>query len=248
MSEVITKRLMTDDTGQEIVGALEDLALAVKPTGAEIDMSSTDTTKVKDAIETNSQAIANIATTETISNCNTYNKQAVGRITDSTANRPFNYGVLQNVIYSTNGYRAQFAIAVTSDTYAFRRSSDGGTTWSSWHVLALRDDISILNINQSATSNRGTVTGQLLYSELECTVNLVFTSSATATNSPGILGISSYKPKQDSALSCIDITSGITSAITASVPCGIGTSGSIFIKEITNGHIYAVTGTYIREN
>ena len=107
---------------------------------------------------------------------------------------------------------------------------------------------SLYNVNQSATSSRGTVTGQFLYNAKECTVNLIFTSSVTLSNSPGIIGLSTYKPKNDSALSCIDITSGISSAITGQVPCGIATSGTVYVKEIVENHVYAITGTYIRNN
>lgn len=85
-----------------------------------------------------------------------------------------------------------------------------------------------------------------MYSQEEVTLNMLFTSSVTASNSPGIITMSSYKPAVDCALSCIDITSGISSSISGSVPCGIGTNGSVYIKECTQGHIYAISGTYIR--
>ena len=104
------------------------------------------------------------------------------------------------------------------------------------------------DIDQTATSDRGTVRGQLLYDATTCTVCLIFTSTVSASNSPGIIGVGSLKPKIDSAMSCIDITSGITSAITGSIPCGIATTGTIFIKEIVEDHVYAITGTFIRNN
>lgn len=66
MSEVITKRLLTDDTGQSIVSALTSLISAVKPTAAEMEMSSTDTSKVKDVIEEQSTAIANLVKVVTL--------------------------------------------------------------------------------------------------------------------------------------------------------------------------------------
>lgn len=78
-----------------------------------------------------------------MSDCNTYTNEAVGRITDETANRPpFNYAVLKNVIYG--GYRGQFAIGVTNPTrYAIRASSDGGSTWTSWIELAAKSDMRV---------------------------------------------------------------------------------------------------------
>ena len=106
----------------------------------------------------------------------------------------------------------------------------------------------IRDIDQTATSDRGTIRGQLLYDATTCTVCLIFTSTVSASNSPGILGISSFKPKNDSAMSCIDITRGIVSAITGSIPCGISTNGTIFVKEIIEDHVYAITGTFIRDN
>ena len=104
----------------------------------------------------------------------------------------------------------------------------------------------IANIDQAATGNRGTIRGQLLHDATECTVCLTFTSTVSVSNSPGI--ITTYKPKNDSAMSCIDITSGIASAITGAIPCGISTNGTIFVKEIKENHVYAITGTFIRNN
>ena len=78
-------------------------------------------------------------------------------------------------------------------------------------------------------------------------INLVVKAKTSATNSPSISSVASaYKPTVDTALSCIDITSGISSAITDSVPCGISSAaGTIYIKSITLDHIYAITGYYL---
>lgn len=73
-------------------------------------------------------------------------------------------------------------------------------------------------------------------------VNLKFTASTTATNSPQV--ITAPNAMCDSALSCIDITNGIASAIEEAIPCGVATNGRIYMKKITSGHIYAITGTY----
>lgn len=78
-------------------------------------------------------------------------------------------------------------------------------------------------------------------------INLVVKAKTSATNSPSISSVASaYKPTVDTALSCIDITSGISSAITDSVPCGISSAaGTIYIKSIITDHIYAITGYYL---
>ena len=82
--------------------------------------------------------------TETILNCNTYNREGVGRIVDSTLNRPFDYGVLKNLTYSLGnyGYRAQIAISVSNQRVVYRTSNDGGATWSGWKELAMTSDLS----------------------------------------------------------------------------------------------------------
>lgn len=104
----------------------------------------------------------------------------------------------------------------------------------------------VVTVNEDALQERGTVTGKIMYNANEVTLNIKFTSSVTASNTPGIYSIASFSPAVEAALTCIDITSGIASAITASGSCGISTSGVVFIKEVTSDHIYAITGTYIR--
>lgn len=78
-------------------------------------------------------------------------------------------------------------------------------------------------------------------------VNVKFKAIATASNSPQVM-LLSKTPRCEVALSCIDITNGIENAIENSVPCGIGTDGKVYIKEITTDHIYAISGTYIADN
>lgn len=74
-------------------------------------------------------------------------------------------------------------------------------------------------------------------------VNFVFKSSSTLSNSPQCA--TTINALMDTPLSCIDITSGIGTAITSAVPCGISTLGRIYIKEIVTDHIYAVSGHFI---
>ena len=70
-----------------------------------------------------------------------------------------------------------------------------------------------------------------------------FKAIVSAANSPQIA--SSPSAVVDAALSCIDITSGMSTALTGSIPSGVHTSGKVYVKEIVTDHIYAVTGCYI---
>ena len=158
----------------------------------------------------------------------------------------------QYVIWGGLLYTAKSAIAsgATLSTSNLTAVSGGGLNKLNSDITSLNSNLAkdIRDIDQTATNNRGTVRGQLLYDATTCTVCLIFTSSVSASNSPGILGIGSLKPKNDSAMSCIDITGGIASAITGSIPCGISTNGTIFVKEIIEDHVYTITGTFIRNN
>lgn len=53
-----TKRLMTDTTGQDIVQAIEDLSIAVKPNATDIHMSSSDSTSVAQKINSEIATVA----------------------------------------------------------------------------------------------------------------------------------------------------------------------------------------------
>lgn len=78
-------------------------------------------------------------------------------------------------------------------------------------------------------------------------VNFRFKSSRTLSNSPGValVTLTEMRPLFDSALSAIDITSGIASSIDGALPCGAQAGGRIFIKSLTTDHIYAITGVYV---
>ena len=92
-------------------------------------------------------------TSETITDCNTY-KKGIGRIIDSTANRPFNYGILNTYIHSNTGYITQTAVSVANPTkMAYRSSGDGGTTWVAWYVV--NDQIDALNSNINTLNTVG---------------------------------------------------------------------------------------------
>lgn len=106
----------------------------------------------------------------------------------------------------------------------------------------------VVELNQTASAGRGTITGLYAYKDDAVMLNLIFTSTVSASNSPGVINIGALvgNPKYDCALSCIDITSGIASSITGSIPAGISTNGSVYMKECIAGHVYAISGEYIR--
>ena len=96
----------------------------------------------------------------------------------------------------------------------------------------------------TAVTSRGAITsGEAVYVGRMIHLNFIFTASTTATNSPQIASVPNAL--YDTALSAIDITSGIGSAITSAIPCGVSTLGRVYLQSITNGHIYAITGDYL---
>ena len=97
-----------------------------------------------------------------------------------------------------------------------------------------------------SATNRGTMLNSRAYRAVGgeyVFVNFVFKASTTLSNSPQCA--TTINALMDTPLSCIDITSGIGTAITSAVPCGISTLGRIYIKEIVTDHIYAVSGFFI---
>ena len=112
-------------------------------------------------------------------------------------------------------------------------------------IKSLNDSISNIGSTSStvrATTTRGSLLsgGAYLAGKL-LVIQFTFKATVSVTNSPGILDTDKTLPC-DAALSAIDITSGIASAITSSVPCGISSSGKVYIKEIVTDHIYAISG------
>lgn len=94
------------------------------------------------------------------------------------------------------------------------------------------------------TSARGTLIdgGMKKYGNLVI-LQFKFKATVSVSNSPQIA--SSPNAVADAALSCIDITSGMSTVLTGSIPSGVSTSGKVYVKEIVTDHIYAVTGCYI---
>lgn len=72
-------------------------------------------------------------------------------------------------------------------------------------------------------------------------IQFTFKAIVSASNSPSVANILSHLPC-DAVLTALDITSGIGTAITGGVPCGVSTTGLVYIKEIVADHIYAVSG------
>lgn len=99
----------------------------------------------------------------------------------------------------------------------------------------------------TAVSSRGSITsGDAVRIGRMIHLNFIFAATYTVTNSPQVANVS--KAKYDSALTAIDITSGIGSAITEAIPCGVSTLGRVYLQKTTSGHIYAITGSYIAES
>lgn len=99
----------------------------------------------------------------------------------------------------------------------------------------------------SVESDRATLTsgGYITIGKMVI-VNFVVTATYTASNSPTVAHLPA--PTADAALSCVDITRGMGTAIESAVPCGVRSSnGYMCIKTITNGNIYAITGAYIKK-
>ena len=96
----------------------------------------------------------------------------------------------------------------------------------------------------TVTSSRGTLIdgGLKKYGNLVI-LQFKFKATVSVSNSPQIANAPSAVA--DAALSCIDITSGMSTALTGSTPCGVNTLGRVYVKEIVTDHIYAVTGCYI---
>ena len=61
-----TKRLLTDETGQALVTAINNIVAAVKPNATEIQMSSSDTTTVATAISNINDKIGTVPSGQTV--------------------------------------------------------------------------------------------------------------------------------------------------------------------------------------
>ena len=140
-----TKRLLTDETGQALVTAINNIVAAVKPNATEIQMSPSDTTTVATAI-TN---INNKLTPSGLKNgnINTYFESDVCWIqsTNSSGTQPgYNYYQLE-IIPNGNGQIVQRATQMGTGTTAIRIYANNA--WSAWQELASKSSVDTLNSN-----------------------------------------------------------------------------------------------------
>lgn len=93
-----TKRLLTDETGQSLVTAINNIVAAVKPNATEIQMSSSDTTTVATAITNINDKIGTVPSGQTVE----------GQITTLNSN-------FRKILWGT--YTPSEAIQVGSNNY-----------------------------------------------------------------------------------------------------------------------------------
>lgn len=92
-------------------------------------------------------------------------------------------------------------------------------------------------------SSRGTIDSGGYYRwGTTCFVNFVFSCTYTGTNGPRISNALPV-PAMATPLLCLDITGDAVSS-SEMVNCYINTSGYIYMKTLTSGHKYIVSGTY----
>lgn len=98
-------------------------------------------------------------------------------------------------------------------------------------------------ITPSVISARGTLkSGGYYRAGNRIFLSIVISAIVTSTNSPQVFSLPDAP--NEVTFSCIDITNGIDSAIESSIPCGMSSIGKVFIQSITEGHVYAISGTY----
>ena len=133
MSEV-TKRLMTDTTGQDIVQAIEDLSTAVKPNATDIHMSSSDSTSVAQKID---NEVATIADSIAI--------VAEGNVHAAIAAGQFVY-VRNHPTLAQGGYKATAAIGTnaTLSTSNLTLDNTGGLNDLQAQITSLNSNLSYL--------------------------------------------------------------------------------------------------------
>lgn len=156
------------------------------------------------------------------------------------------YAVGDYCIYNNTLYKCTTAIS-TAEAW---NPSHWTPTSCDTELSELKTDLVDLDTNTftSITANTNRITaidGGIVKRGKEIIVNYKFKAIVSTSNSPKIATIQTYVPKLDIALSCIDITNGIGSAIEASIPCGVKNDGVIYIKYIENDHIYTISGVYV---
>lgn len=150
-----TQRLLTDETGQALVTAINNIVAAVKPNATEIQMGANDTTTVAEAINSTNQALSNDVLALKIGT-------DIPRNTDfNTLITPGNYRVrsysdsatMTNIpiaragtLYVKNGmlesganYIQQIYVTFDNNIY-IRYSENKGSAWSTWEQLSTKGD------------------------------------------------------------------------------------------------------------
>ena len=74
-----------------------------------------------------------------------------------------------------------------------------------------------------------------------CFVNMTFTGATSSSSGPRIGG-SLPNAAMQSPLLCIDVTNGASGS--EIIPCFVDTSGRLYVKTLTNGHSYILSGQY----
>ena len=143
-----TTRLLTDETGQALVTAINNIVAAVKPNATEIQMGANDTTTVAEAIDTQNQALSNmntrVRTTTTVYNtfADAFNNASIDnaltfvRVKDRASDGPDSYGY--NVFQNGSGNYG-WQIAVNDHELIYYRQKSGGT-FQPWEKIALKSE------------------------------------------------------------------------------------------------------------
>ena len=130
-----TKRLMTDETGQDIASAIEDLAIAVKPDATEIPMASDSNATVAESITNLQDGIAIIA------DGNTHASATSGQFI-FVKNHDISAGFTGNAALATGLYTASAAIGTNADLTTANLTADPNGGFN-----ALQGQIDTLNSN-----------------------------------------------------------------------------------------------------
>lgn len=121
------------------------------------------------------------------------------------------------------------------------RFYDANNKWTAHYPAALFDNATVGGV--TPYSGRCTLLGGAYRIGNLVMVCIQLYASHTATNTPRMATID-FEAAMDCPLTCIDITSGMSSSIDESIPCGVSYQGYLFMKKATNGHTYAITGVY----
>ena len=120
-----TKRLLTDETGQALVTAINNIVAAVKPNATEIQMSSSDTTTVATAISNINNKIGTVPSGQTVE----------GQITTLNSKFAINGNWIANA--DLDNYKSSGFYMISSE------NSHAPYTWGFLIVVACRSDTAL---------------------------------------------------------------------------------------------------------